>query len=171
MIKLHSVINFILFQAVWFSALLLEQNSLLINAVLIGVMFYLSKQKKQDAALVVIGLTVALSFEFLMVHLGLLNFKVMPFPLWFVLLWGALLLCINTSMAFLNSLPSYLAIVICALFAPASYWAGARFEVLIIPLQLWQFWLLYGLAWSLMFNTVMLLNRKIADELKQIAHR
>ena len=130
-------------------------------------MFYLSKQKKQDAALVAIGLFIALTFEFFMVYLGLLHFKVAPFPFWLVLLWGALLLCLNTSMQFLNSLPRYLAIVLCGLFAPASYWGGARFEVLTIYEPLWQFWLIYGLAWSLMFNCIMQINHQLAAYIKK----
>lgn len=143
-------------------ALLLEQDSLLPNALLIALMAYLSKQKKQDGLLVVVGLIIALSFEYFMVYLGLLTFNSTPFPLWLVLLWCALLLCLNTSMHFLNRLPWYLSVLLCAVFAPASYLAGARFEVLVIPLPIWQFWLIYGLAWSVMFNSIMQLNHKIA---------
>ncbi|MGO2012942.1 MAG: DUF2878 domain-containing protein [Pseudoalteromonas sp.] len=159
---LHSLINFILFQAVWFIALLFERDSLLPNLLLIVLMIYLSKQKKQDGLLVVIGLTIALSFEYVMVQLGLLTFKVAPFPLWLALLWCGLLLCLNTSMQFLNRLPWYFSILLCAMFAPASYLAAARFEVLIVPLPAWQFWLIYGLAWSVMFNGIMQLNHKIS---------
>ncbi|GAA58994.1 hypothetical protein P20652_0853 [Pseudoalteromonas sp. BSi20652] len=44
---LHSVINFVLFQAVWFLSLLLEANSLLFSGLVIVLMFYLSKQKNK----------------------------------------------------------------------------------------------------------------------------
>lgn len=147
-------------------ALLLENSALLPIFCVVLVMFFLSRQKKQDALLLLIGLTIALVFEFVMVKLGLLGFKSSPFPFWFVLLWSALILTINTSMEFLTRLPWYVSLVVCAVFAPASYWAGARFDVIIVMQPLWVFWLFYGLAWSVMFNCILATNTIIQSSLK-----
>ena len=143
-------------------ALLLEDTANLPIAAVLVLMLMLSKQRKQDSLLLVFGLMMALSFEYLMVQLDLLVFKSTPYPVWFILLWSALLLTVNTSMQFLTRLPWYLSVVICAVFAPASYWAGARFEVLSIAQPLWLFWLVYGLGWALMFNCIIFVNKKTA---------
>ena len=101
---LRSVTNFVLFQAVWFLSLLLEARSLLFSGLIIVLMFWLSKQKKQDTLLLIKALPLALLLEFIAVKLGLLEFEVYPFPLWLVFLWAALLLSLNTSMVFLSKL-------------------------------------------------------------------
>ena len=159
--KLHSLINFVLFQAVWFLSLLLEGQSLLFSAGIIVLMFYLSKQKKQDALLLLKALPIALLLEYIAVELGLLSFKVDPFPIWLVLLWAALLLSLNTSMHFLSRLRLWQVFVFCLIFAPASYWAGARFNVINLGLPLWQFWVAYGVIWSAAFTFIVFINQKI----------
>ncbi|KTF16785.1 DUF2878 domain-containing protein [Pseudoalteromonas sp. H105] len=163
---LRSIINFILFQGVWFMALLLENSALLPISCVLFLMLFLSQQKKQDSLLLVCGLFVALVFEFLMVKFGLLGFKSNPFPFWFVLLWSALILTINTSMQFLTRLPWQLSLVVCAVFAPASYWAGARFDVITVMQPLWFFWLIYGVSWAVMFNCILALNTFIKLKIK-----
>ncbi|MBG9991081.1 DUF2878 domain-containing protein [Pseudoalteromonas sp. NZS37] len=158
---LRSVTNFVLFQAVWFLSLLLEANSLLFSGLIIVLMFCLSKQKKQDSLLLIKALPLALLLEFIAVKLGLLEFKVYPFPLWLVFLWAALLLSLNTSMVFLSKLKLWQAFLVCMAFAPASYWAGARFGVISLGLPLWQFWLVYGALWSTVFTVILFINQKI----------
>ncbi len=156
-----------LFQVVWFMCLLLEQDSLVFSAVVIVLMFYLSAQKKQDALLVLKALPLALLCEFIAVQLGLFEFKVDPFPLWLVFLWIALVLCINTSMSFLTKLKPWQAFCVCLLFAPGSYWAGSRFDVLELGMPLWQFWPLYGALWAATFTLILFINGKIGAFVKQ----
>ena len=167
MMRLHSLINFALFQVVWFLCLLLEQHSLIYSTVIIALMFYLSAQKKQDAFLLLKCLPLALLSEFIAVKFGLIEFKVAPFPLWLVFLWAALLLCINTSMSFLTTLKPWQAFIVCLVFAPGSYWAGARFDVLELGLPLWQFWPLYGALWAATFSVILFINGKIGAFIKQ----
>ena len=166
---LRSIINFVLFQGVWFLALLLENKALLPTFGIVILMLFLSQQKKQDMFLLVIGLCIALVFEFVMVKFELLGFKTYPFPLWFVLLWSALILTINTSMQFLTRLPWYVSLFVCALFAPASYWAGARFDVITVAQPIWFFWLAYGLSWGVMFNCILVTNKLIKSKINSTA--
>ena len=142
-------------------ALLLEQKSILPALVCVALMMYLSLQRRQDVFLLVFALPIALTFEWLATALNLLSFKEAPFPFWLVVLWSALLLTVNTSMQFLQKLPWYLAWFLCAVFAPASYFAGARFEVLNIELPLWQFWIMYGAGWASMFLAILILNNRM----------
>lgn len=147
-------------------ALLLEESANLPIAAVLVLMLLLSKQRKQDLLLLLLGLSIALGFEYIMVQFGFLEFKSNPFPIWLVLLWSALLLTVNTSMQFLIRLPWYLSVIVCAIFAPASYWAGVRFEVISVIQPLWFFWLVYGLSWALMFNCIIFMNKKIAAYLE-----
>jgi hypothetical protein len=161
MMQLHRLINFALFQAVWFLSLLLESGSILFSSLIILLMVYLSKQKKHDVILVLSTLPLALLAELLAVQLGLLTFNSDPIPVWLSLLWVALLLCINTSMVLLSKLKLWLVFVVCCAFAPASYWAGARFEVLGIGVPLAWFWLCYGALWASVFSSIIFINKKI----------
>ncbi|MCQ8880345.1 DUF2878 domain-containing protein [Pseudoalteromonas shioyasakiensis] len=157
---LRSIINFALFQGVWFMALLLEHNSLIPALAVVAVMIFLSTQRRQDIWLILCGLPLALGYEWLASSFNLLAFKESPFPLWLAVLWTALLLTINTSMKFLQKLPWYIGWGVCALFAPASYYAGMRFEVLNTQFAIWQFWLIYGLGWASMFMIIITINKR-----------
>lgn len=53
------------------------------------------------------------------------------------------------------------------MFAPGSYWAGARFDVLELGLPLWQFWPLYGALWAATFSVILFINGKIGAFIKQ----
>lgn len=156
-----------LFQVVWFLCLLLEQHSIIYCAVVIALMLFLSSKKKQDALLLLKCLPLALLCEFIAVKVGLIEFKVDPFPFWLVFLWVALLLCINTSMSFLTTLKPWQVFIVCLAFAPGSYWAGSRFEVLDLGLPLWQFWPLYGALWAATFTLILFINDKIGAFIKQ----
>ncbi|XKF03770.1 DUF2878 domain-containing protein (plasmid) [Pseudoalteromonas mariniglutinosa] len=164
----RSLINFVLFQGVWFMALFLENTAILPGLTVICLMFYLSKQKQQDAILLSYGLLIALGFEWLATQLQLLSFNILPLPAWLVMLWAALLLTLNTSMDFLTRLPWYFAVLACSVFAPASYLAGARFGVLNIEVPVWQFWSVYGVMWAIMFFVIMLINKRVATYLATV---
>ena len=102
---LRSIINFVLFQGVWFSALLLERDAVIPASFIICLMLFLSEQRKQDIQLLACGLPIALGYEWLASGFELINYKVSPLPLWLAFLWAALLLTVNTSMQFLQKLP------------------------------------------------------------------
>ncbi|AZN34411.1 DUF2878 domain-containing protein [Pseudoalteromonas agarivorans] len=161
MTKLPLIINFVLFQTVWFLSLFLEAQSVLYTSGIVVLMFVLSKQHKLDALLLVKALPIALLCEYLAVQLNLLEFKVSPFPLWLALLWAALLLCLNTSMAFITNLKLWQAYLVCLAFAPISYYSGAQFGVLSIYSPVWAFWLLYGALWAAAFTLILIINQKI----------
>ncbi len=155
-----------LFQTVWFLSLFFEAQSVLYTSVIVVLMFALSKQRKLDALLLVKALPIALLCEYLATELNLLEFKVSPFPLWLVLLWAALILCLNTSMAFITNLKVWQAYLVCLAFAPISYYSGAQFGVLDIYTPVWAFWLLYGALWAAAFSLILIINQKIKSILK-----
>lgn len=105
--KLHSVINFVLFQAVWFLSLLLEGQSIYVTPLVIALMFYLSKQKKHDAILIFKALPLGLLGEYIAVKIGLLEFHSYPFPLWLVFLWASL---VALTMSFASKSRKYLSL-------------------------------------------------------------
>ena len=157
---LRSIINFVLFQGVWFSALLLERDAVIPASFIICLMLFLSEQRKQDILLLACGLPIALGYEWLASGFELINYKVSPLPLWLAFLWAALLLTINTSMQFLQKLPWYFSWLVCLAFAPASYYAGIRFGVLSTDLTVVSFWLYYGLGWATMFVCIITFNKR-----------
>ncbi|MBQ4833421.1 DUF2878 domain-containing protein [Pseudoalteromonas sp. MMG010] len=161
MIQKHSVINFCLFQAVWFTTLLLEEHAIFISCTVILIMFYLSKQKTQDIILLITALPLAIGLELLSVYFNLITFKTSFIPLWLVLLWAALLLCINSSMALVTRIKPPNAFIICMLFAPLSYLGAANFGAFTLSVATWQFYLVYGFLWASVFCCILQINNKI----------
>jgi hypothetical protein len=161
MTKLPLVINFLLFQAIWFLSLLLETQAVIYNALIIGLMLYLSKQLKHDLLLILFALPIVLLAEYAAISFDLIKFNISPFPVWLVSLWIGLLLCVNTSMTFLLSLKLWQVFLVCMLFAPPSYLAGANFNVLYIQQPLWLFWPVYGALWACAFCCVVFINRQL----------
>jgi hypothetical protein len=70
-------------------------------------------------------------------------------------------------MVFLSTLKRWQVFILCLLFAPASYWAGARFEVLYLQLPVAWFWLTYGVLWASVFTFIIVVNAKIKQRIAQ----
>lgn len=107
----------------------------------------------QDFSMVAICLTLGLVLDSAWIQLGLLSFAApWPWPgiapAWIMLLWLALALVINHSMALFRQRLLLIA-VLGGIGSPMSYYAGSRFGAVEWVAPAWQVVLATGLSWAL----------------------
>ena len=145
----HKVINALLFQACWFSAILLGWPYAVLPLVLLiahGLRFEPGQHAYVPLSLLVVG---GLILDSLLIFSG--HFVVpQPHPpslgltpLWLVCMWCAFALTLNSSLSWWQQFPKTFAMV-CAVAGPMSYFAGTRFGVLEITATGFGF---HAIAW------------------------
>ena len=125
---LFSVINLVTFQAAWFSAALLRDDSIIILVLLLLVHAYFSPKKQIDLYTVMLVLPIGIASEFLMISTGLLSYQSeFILPVWMVLLWIHLSLSLNHSLEWMQKIPMIWQSVLAALAGAGSYAAATNF--------------------------------------------
>jgi pheromone shutdown protein TraB len=131
---MKKLINFILFQAVWFLCILGAADEYELLAVTIGLIcivinLFLTNDIKGNAKLMIQGVFIGIVVDTLLIHLGVMSFKTQYWtsisPLWMWVLWAGLMSTINVSLSWLKPRLK-LSALMGAVFAPLSYWAGVR---------------------------------------------
>ena len=154
--NVNKVINFIAFQVIWLIAVIGATNEILLPTILIVAAFcwwQLSPKRrhKNDLALIVFAILTGLLLDSLWQATGLIEFKLsipLVAPIWIILLWITLALCINHSLAWLKKSICF-AILFGALGAPLSYYAGSKLGALSYPQGLFMINVLLSLSWAI----------------------
>ncbi|MDF1630039.1 MAG: DUF2878 domain-containing protein [Alcanivoracaceae bacterium] len=150
--------NFILFQALWFAAVLgaaagLHWPAPLALAALLGWTRLSGGCLRADLRLVLIGLATGMAFEVLLLSSGLIRYELqwwqhMP-PLWILCLWAGFAQSFLYSMAWMRK-----RLVLASLFggigSVMSMYAGLRFGAAQPPVGTLPLLLAYGLGWSVL---------------------
>ncbi len=130
----HVLINALLFQVLWFVAILAQDTWSLIPLVLMLAHFLLIANKHLLAvlSLAFLGILIDSAFNFA----GIYHFSVvshtLPYlnlPVWLASLWLGFCLSLPISLAWLLKKPHFL-VVVCSLMGPVSYLAGRRLGAL-----------------------------------------
>lgn len=149
LVSWHVVINAVLFQLTWFAAVLGGSLFALAACALLTTHLVLRDSLKADCTIGAITAVLGLGLDTLWIHLNVLDFNgVAVAPPWIVVLWGALGLSMNHSMAWFVSRPLPGAIVAGAC-APLSYLSGAALGGVIVPDSAMLG--LVSLAWFVLF--------------------
>ncbi|MEM0515820.1 DUF2878 domain-containing protein [Pseudoalteromonas sp. YIC-827] len=154
------ITNFLLFQTCWWAAFYAQQRALPVMVLCLLIMLWLSSERRRDFYLC-ITLVLAFVCEALAQRFGLLQFADATVPVWLLLLWLALILTINHSLAFIKRLPWWQCLLLCWLCAPSSYITAAHFEIFALGVSWWQFYLLYGGLWAVTFTLMIVINRHL----------
>ncbi|MFY8274803.1 DUF2878 domain-containing protein [Pseudoalteromonas sp. SSDWG2] len=157
---LRLIINFLLFQSSWWAAFFFQNDALIVMVGIALVMLMLSHKRRLDALLCgtfILGCVLELVAN----HLGLLHFDSPLLPLWLAALWVSLILTINHSLDFINSLKTWQCFALCWLVAPLSYLGAARYEVIQVSAPWWSFYLFYGFLWALTFSVIVVINKRL----------
>lgn len=134
------------------------------------VLWQLNRRNRHPLDMRMISICVGLGFvlDSAWIQLGLLEFA-MPWPsaelapLWIILLWIAVALVINHSMAAFKQRLLLLAVA-GGIGSPFSYFAGARFGAVEWLAPAWQVVLATGLSWALVLPLLFWLARDRADK-------
>lgn len=155
------------YYAVWFALIIFPKKgqdilAILITLAYIAIHFYFSSCKKEDARLLVIIVGIGLVLDGTFGYMGLFIFNdPLPFlglPYWLLLIWIIFALLLNHSLQWLNKSP-IIAILAGAIFAPLSYSAGQKLEVLTIT-NLNQTLGIIAFMWALLLPLLTKLTKK-----------
>ncbi len=123
-----------------------------------------SRRHPLDGRIVAICLAVGLTLDTAWIRLGLLEYA-MPWPspdyapAWIMLLWLALALVINHSMALFKHRLLLIGLL-GGIGSPMSYFAGSRFGAVEWLAPAWQVVLATGLSWALLLPALFWLSRR-----------
>ena len=127
------VINAVLFQLTWFAAVLGGSLFAIAACALLTGHLAFRDSMKADAVIGAITAVLGLGLDTLWIQINVLDFHgAAVAPMWIVVLWAALGLSINHSMAWFISRPLPGAILAAA-SAPLSYLSGAALGGVIVP--------------------------------------
>lgn len=147
---LCKVVNALLFQACWFSAILVGWEFALFPLSLLILFAFFVERGQHAWARVLMLVSIGIALDSAFIATGLYTLpepipaNIAGFPLWLVCMWSAFALTLGSSLSWWQSYPKVF-ILACAIAGPCSYFAGTRFEVLDIPLGTYP---LHALAWA-----------------------
>lgn len=129
----HVVINAVLFQLTWFAAVLGGSVVAAAACALLSIHLFFRDSLKADCTIGAITAALGLGLDTLWIQLNVLDFAgAVVAPPWIVVLWAALGLSMNHSMAWfvIRPLPGAILAAACA---PVSYLSGAALGGVIVP--------------------------------------
>lgn len=149
----HAVGNAVLFQVVWFAAVLWGTPAALAALAALVVQIAPRGTLRADATMGAILAAVGLGLDTAWIHLGILDFHgAAVAPLWIVLLWFAVGVTLNHSLAFLMHKPLLGALLV-GPGGAVSYLAGEQLGGVIVPDS--AHLVVVVVAWTALFAVVL----------------
>lgn len=159
-------LNAFIFQALWWSAVLLGDQAVWLMLGLLILHGYVSPSRYADLAILPLALLGWL-VEAEMVALGIIQFQSqLAFPVYMLLLWIGLVWSFNHSLAWLQPLPWWGLSVLGAVAGGLSYYAAHQLGALQWGLEPWLSVIVIAIHWALLLPTQLLtlpyLKRRLA---------
>ncbi|MBK8455376.1 MAG: DUF2878 domain-containing protein [Thiofilum sp.] len=159
-------LNAFIFQALWWSAVLLGDQAVWLMLGLLILHGYVSPSRYADLAILPLALLGWL-VEAEMVALGIIQFQSqLALPVYMLLLWIGLVWSFNHSLAWLQPLPWWGLSILGAVAGGLSYYAAHQLGVLQWGLEPWLSVIVIAIHWALLLPTQLLalpyLKRRLA---------
>lgn len=148
-------LQLILFQGLWFIAILGQNEWLIIAMVLLLCHFIFTNSRSHDWRVLPIAL-IGIVMDTLLSMLGVFEFSHTPY--WLALIWIGFVLSLGHSLNWLSHLPRLLLIPIGAIAGTLSYLAGWRLHAVELPLGWVQSSMILALSWAVIFPLLVVLN-------------
>ena len=160
------LLNALVFQALWWSAVVLRDQALWLMLGLLALHFYFSPSKSTDLVILPLALLGWL-VDGEMVALGILQFQsIHALPWYLLLLWIGLVWSFNHSLAWLQGVPWWGLSLIGAVAGGLSYYAAQRLGALHWGLEPWLSITVIAAQWALLLPGQLLalpyLKRRLA---------
>ncbi len=167
---MKNLVNFVAFQAVWFSAVVGASKALWwpgpLAATVFAIAHLLSPMRiRGDGFLIAVALLLGAVVDSAYAFSGTLTYAA-PFPsehlapLWILALWVGFALTLNHSLAYLAHRPLF-ATVAGAIVGPISYWsAGRAFDAVTLGDPLWRSVLALSFGWAIAMLVLSLVARR-----------
>lgn len=163
--------NAVLYQSVWFAAVLGRDVWIIVPGLLI-VLHILWSENRRTELLVMLACAVIGSLTDIALTLsGVFVFApeptILPIPVWLVCLWLGFATTLRHALAWFVARPPW-AITAAAIGAPLSYLAAARFGAVELPLGLLRTGVLIGAAWIVLMGLFIVTTRKLSQPPRSI---
>jgi len=147
------IINFIIFQLLWISAVIFQNAGLWACFALLTLHFLLSPQRKQDIAYTYKAILLGIALDFTLMQTGVFAFADNHFPVWLICLWVGFVLTLRHSMAWLANKPMYWQVALGACGGTLSYLSGAKFGAVQLSLGWMMSAAILVVAWGILMPT------------------
>lgn len=159
---LFSIVNLVIFQAAWFSAALLKDNSIVIMVFLLAVHAYLTTKRQADLYTAMLILPIGIASELLLISSGLLSYQSgLLLPVWMVLLWIHLSLSLNHSLEWLQKVPVIWQSVLAALAGTGSYAAATNLGAIHLHESQVTSLLIIAAIWAVQFPLMVMIAKQV----------
>ncbi len=161
-------LNFLLFQALWFAAILGREPLEWLVALLLAVHFMLVSDLKNELRLVLICAAIGATVDTALTLSGLLIFDpapwLLPIPFWLLGLWIGFAATFRHSMSYLLARPM-IAIPAAMIAAPFSYAAGMSLGAVRFGLEIMPMSLLIGVTWTCLIALFIRIERALPRDM------
>ncbi|WOT06883.1 DUF2878 domain-containing protein [Shewanella youngdeokensis] len=154
-----TIVNLVMFQSVWWMSILYQNRFISLSFALLLIHFMLSSRRQSDLALMFTVTAVGAVIDPLLIYVGVFVFSEPPY--WLLLLWCHFAISLRYSMGFTQKLPWYTNAIIGGVFGCLSYLAGARFNVVHLPLAYFTSVMILFAIWFVIFPMFVTASRRI----------
>jgi hypothetical protein len=155
-------LNFILFQSIWFAAILGQEKLEWLVALLLAFHVILSADLKDEIKVVLMCAAVGVVADTMLTFAGVLVFdpapSALPIPFWLIGVWLGFAGTFRHSMSYLMAKPM-IAIPAAAVAAPLSYLAGMKLGAVSFGLDIGATIVVIGLLWACMMALFIRIDR------------
>ncbi|MGI9507699.1 MAG: DUF2878 domain-containing protein [Geminicoccaceae bacterium] len=155
-------LNFILFQSIWFAAILGQGSLEWLLLLLLAVHFLLCADLKDELKVVLSCAAIGVVADTALTLAGVFIFdpapSVLPIPLWLIAIWLGFVSTFRHSMSYLLARPM-LAIPAAAIMAPLSYIAGMSLGAVSFGLDTASTAVVVGLLWAVLMAVFIRIDR------------
>lgn len=146
------------FQALWFNAILGQNQWLLLGIALLFCSVFFSPKRRDDLKLWPLA-CIGLAGDAVLTLTGIFVFE--QFPLWLATVWFGFVFTLNHSMQWLQRVKLPLQIVIGAIAGTLSYLAGARLGAVDLPYGQWISAIVLAAYWGALLPGLLMMSRRL----------
>ncbi len=153
---MNIIINFSIYQTVWFLCVFMENIGALLSLPLIALHLLLSPDRRKDIHLMIILLGAGMLIDGILHMLGFISFNspAYPIPLWLAVVWIALASLPHHSLKWLKGKPVLSAFFGC-IGGPLAYYSGVKAGAAYFHLPLVPSLTVLALIWAMTWPAVM----------------
>lgn len=144
-------LNFVLFQSIWFAAILGQESLEWLIALLLAAHILLCADRQGEIRIVLICAAIGIAVDSILTLAGVFVFdpspSILPIPFWLIGVWLGFTATFRHSMSYLLAKP-LIAIPAAAIAAPLSYIAGMSLGAVSFGLDTTSTALFLGLLWA-----------------------
>lgn len=149
------LLNFVLFQLVWFGCILLGNIFIPVAIVAFYLHFRFANNTEHDLKIMTLAATIGLVVDSVVMAFGVFEFQhgiILGWliPPWLVVLWMAFAMTLNHSLGYFQKKP-WLAFLGGAISGPLSYLAGVKLDAIQIGYSYTVTFLVFAIIWGPLF--------------------